>query len=142
MANGFLLDTMTISEATKSNINPGVASWLEHVDETRTFISVLTVGEVQKGIDRLDRNSPRRVVLEHWLVYDLLGKFGRRVLAFDVNAARLWGSLVASALSRQLTLPIIDSQIAAIASLHGLTIVTRNDKHFSDVGATTLNPWM
>lgn len=139
--NGFLLDTMAVSEGAKRRPNPGLARWLGSIDESATYISVLTVGEIQKGISRLDTEASRRVELERWLTFDLIGRFGRRILDFDTSVARHWGTLVASALARRLNLSILDSQIAATASLYGLSLVTRNVRHFIPTGVDTLDPW-
>jgi predicted nucleic acid-binding protein len=75
-------------------------------------------------------------------VYGLLGKFPGRILSFDVQTARLWGSLVAFALGQGRVVPTVDSQLAATARLRSLTIVTRNEKHFKNLGVATLNPWL
>ena len=139
--NGYLLDTVTVSEAIARSMDSGVARWLKTADERATYLSVLTVGEVQKAIDRLEHDSKRRHELEHWLLYGLIGKFGARILSFDMEIARLWGSMSASAQKRGYTLPVLDSQIAATARLYGLTVVTRNEKHFKSLGVATLNPW-
>lgn len=139
--NGFLLDTVAVSEGAKRQPNPGLARWLERVDESGTFISVLTLGEIQKGIARLDAETSRRAELERWLTFDLIGRFGRRILDFDTGVARHWGTLVASALARRMNLSVVDSQIAATASLYGLSIVTRNARHFVATGVATLDPW-
>lgn len=139
--SGFLLDTPAISEGIKPRPDRGLAAWLNKVDENSTYISVLTIGELQEGIARLDPRVSKRAELERWLTYDLIARFGRRVLAFDTNVARRWGALVAAALDRGLVLSVVDSQIAATASLYGLAIVTRNERHFSATGVTIFNPW-
>ncbi|MBV8067936.1 MAG: type II toxin-antitoxin system VapC family toxin [Candidatus Eremiobacteraeota bacterium] len=139
--SGFLLDTMVLSEGVKPRPDRGLSAWLNKVDESSTYISVLTIGELQKGIARLDRRLSKRAELERWLTYDLIARFGRRVLAFDTNVARHWGTIVASALDRGAVLSVVDSQIAATAWLHSLRIVTRNERHFVSTGVATLNPW-
>ncbi|MBV8725050.1 MAG: type II toxin-antitoxin system VapC family toxin [Candidatus Eremiobacteraeota bacterium] len=139
--NGFLLDTMVVSEGTKSRPNRGLSSWLAEVDENSTYISVFTIGELQKGIARLDPRLPRRADLDRWLTFELIGRFGRRILAFDTNVARHWGAMLASALDRGAMLSVVDSQIAATASLHRLKVVTRNERHFAPTGVGTFNPW-
>jgi hypothetical protein len=126
---------------TKPRPNRGFVSWLDAIDEDSMYISVLTVGEIQQGISRLERGSPKRAALERWLVYDLIARFGRRILPFDLDVARHWGNTVASALDRGVILGIVDSQIAATASLFGLKVVTRNLRHFVPTGVPTVNPW-
>lgn len=139
--SGFLLDTPVVSEGVKSRPNRGLANWLAKVEEDATYISVLTIGELQKGISRLEADSSKRIDLERWLTFDLMARFGQRILAFDANVARHWGTMVASALDRGAVLAIVDSQIAATASLYGLKVVTRNERHFTPTGVATLNPW-
>ena len=139
--NGFLLDTMVVSEGTKPRPNRGLSSWLATVDESSTYISVFTIGELQKGIALLDARLPRRAELERWLTFELIGRFGRRILAFDTNVARHWGAMLASALPRGTKLSVVDSQIAATASLYRLKVVTRNERHFEPTGIGTFNPW-
>lgn len=139
--SGFLLDTVTVSEGAKARPNRGLARWLDSVDETSTYISVLTVGELQKGIARLESGSAQRRELERWLVFDLIARFGHRVLAFETNVARYWGTMVAAALDRGVTLSIVDSQIAATACVYGLKVVTRNERHFAPAGVSTVDPW-
>jgi toxin FitB len=138
--SGYLLDTTAISESVKVRPNPGLAAWFENVDTNMTYISVFTVGELQDGIARLEVGARQRE-LERWLAFDLLPHFGRRVLAFDVEAARRWGAMLASARKRGKLLSVVDSQIAAIASVSGLKVVTRNERHFAPTGVATINPW-
>jgi toxin FitB len=139
--SGFLLDTMVVSEGAKRRPNRGLAAWLSKTDEDSTYISALTVGELQKGISRLEQGTPRRTELERWLTFDLIARFGRRVLAFDTDVARHWGTMVASVLDRGVVLSVVDSQIAATASLYGLKVVTRNERHFLPTGVSTFDPW-
>lgn len=139
--SGFLLDTAAISEAVKARPNSGLASWLSAADEESIYLSALTIGELQKGIARLQLGSLRRAALERWLTFDLIAKFAERVLAFDSNVALHWGTMVASALDRGVNLSIVDSKIAATASLYGLKVVTRNDRHFAATGVATFDPW-
>ena len=139
--NGYLLDTVTISEAIVTRMNAGVSRWLKAVDESQAYLSVLTIGEIQKGADRLEHSSQRRRDIEHWLMYSLIGRFGERILSFDVEVSQLWGSMVAASMNRGRLVPVVDSQIAATARLHSLTVVTRNDRDFKSLGVATLNPW-
>jgi toxin FitB len=139
--SGFLLDTMAVSEGVKPRPDRGLAAWLNKVDESSTYVSVLTIGELQKRIARLDPRVSKRTELERWLTFDLIARFGRRVLAFDTNVARHWGTMVASALDRGAVLSVVDSQIAATASLYDLKVVTRNARHFAPTGVATFDPW-
>ncbi|HVN68441.1 MAG TPA: type II toxin-antitoxin system VapC family toxin [Candidatus Binatia bacterium] len=138
---GYLLDTMTIFEGAKARPHRGLAAWLSTVEESSTYVSALTIGELQKGIALLERGSARRAALERWLTFDLISRFGRRILAFDTDVARHWGTMIARALERGVSLSIVDSQIAATASLYGLHVVTRNARHFAPTGIATFDPW-
>lgn len=139
--SGFLLDTMVISDVLKKQPNRGLNKWLASVNEDDVYLSVFSVGELQKGLGLLNTSDARRASIERWLVFEVIPRFNRRMLPFDANAARHWGNVVASARKRGLNVPVIDSLIAATASLHGLTIVTRNERDFAPVGVRTLNPW-
>lgn len=138
---GFLLDTVAISDGLKKQPNRGLLKWFAAVEDDDLYISALTLGELQKGIAKLSSHDPRRLQLERWLVFELLPRFGRRVLTFDVETARHWGNMVAAAAGRGTVLSIVDSQIAATASLNSLKVVTRNERYFVASGVGTLNPW-
>ncbi len=139
--SGFLLDTVTISEGLKKQPNRGLLKWFAAANDDDMYISVLTVGELQKGIAKLSSHDPRRLQLERWLVFERLPRFGRRVLTFGIEAARHWGNMVAAAAARGIVLSIVDSQIAATASLNNLKVVTRNERDFAASRVGTLNPW-
>lgn len=139
--SGYLLDTMVVSDALKPRRNPGLAKWLGKIAPQETFISSLTVGELQKGIVLLSPDTAKRADLERWLNFQLIPSFGERTLPVDANVALHWGTLVSSIKSRGTVLPIVDGLIAATASFHGLTVVTRNEVHFRPVGVKTVNPW-
>lgn len=138
---GFLLDTVAISDGLKKQPNRGLVEWFTAVDDADLYVSVLTVGELQKGIAKLDSHDPRRLQLERWLVFELLPRFGSKMLTFDVETARHWGNMVGAAARRGIVLSVIDSQIAATASLNKLKVVTRNERNFAASGVGTLNPW-
>jgi len=134
--SGFLLDTNVISELVKSRPNESLLQWIDEAPEELLFLSVLTLGEIRKGITRLDDRS-RRGVLESWLEIDLRERFGDRVLAVDSAVADRWGRI--SAVAR--TLPVMDGLLAATALHHNLTFVTRNAKNVSFSGCLVFNPW-
>ncbi len=138
---GFLLDTVAISDGLKKHPNSGLLKWFAAVNDDDLYVSVLTVGELQKGIAKLSSTDPRRLQLERWLAFEMLPRFGRKVLTFDVETARHWGNVVGAAARRGIVLSVIDSQIAATASLNNLKVVTRNERDFVASGAGTLNPW-
>ena len=140
--SGYLIDTNVLSEYNRpSGPNLGVRRWLETTDRPSQYVSVVTLAEIQKGIELL-ADGRRRTQLEHWLTEDLESWFaGGRVLDFDRRVARVWASLVARGQRQGNALPTVDSLIAATALAHGLTVVTRNTRDFVNAGVLTLNPW-
>jgi len=136
----YLIDTCVISELVKPRPNRAVVGWLRDCDEERLFLSVLTIGELQKGIARLPP-SKRRTSLEMWVDQNLRDRFAERTLPVDVEVAERWGQLVADAERRGEPVPAIDSLIAATALTHGLTIITRNTDDMRRCGASVLDPW-
>jgi predicted nucleic acid-binding protein len=138
---GFLLDTNVISELMKPRANRRVAQWVDSTSEDLLFLSVITIGEVRKGIDLLSEGDPRRAALQSWLDHDLRVRFARRLLPFDDGIAERWGQLEALAKLRRQTVPTIDAQLAATALHHGLTFATRNTAHLRPTGVSLFNPW-
>jgi predicted nucleic acid-binding protein len=138
---GFLIDTNVLSEYNRpGGPNAGVKRWLETTARELQHVSVITLAEIQKGIELLDEGK-RRTQLEQWLTQDLETWFSGRVLYVDRQVSRRWASLVAQGTRRGRPLPTVDSLIAATALAHDLTIVTRNVRDFETTGAATLNPW-
>jgi predicted nucleic acid-binding protein len=138
---GFLLDTNVISELMKPRPSRNVIAWVEGTPEALMHLSVITIGEVRKGIDLLDDDDPRRAALQSWLDRDVRLRFAGRLLAFDDGVAERWGQLEALAKKRRLTLPTIDAQLAATALHHGLTFVTRNTADIAPTGVPVFDPW-
>jgi len=136
----YLLDTNVVSELVASRPNANVVDWLDAVDAEQVFLSVITVGELKGGIERLP-DSRRRRRLINWLNGDLLVRFGERVLPIDTQVALAWGTLVAETRAAGTPIPAIDSLLAATAAVHGLTLVTRNVGDFEAAGIPLLNPW-
>jgi predicted nucleic acid-binding protein len=138
---GFLIDTNVLSEYNRSSgPDAGVRRWLETTDRQSQYLSVMTLGELQKGIEMLAAGK-RRAQLEHWLGHDLEVWFSGRVIPVDRGVAARWATLGAQGARMGRPLPAVDSLIAATASVHDLTIVTRNTRDFGDSGVTTFNPW-
>lgn len=136
----YLLDTNVISEARKrTDANPGVRDFFRQVfaGNIRTFISVVTVGEIRRGVElvRLRGDQRQAVRLERWLE-GLLDEYEDHVLEIDAPIAQMWGSLRVPQPQNAL-----DKQIAATALIHGLTVVTRNEKGFASTGVPVLNPF-
>jgi predicted nucleic acid-binding protein len=138
---GFLLDTNVISELMKPRPSRKVIAWVDGTAEPLMYLSVITIGEVRKGIDLLGDGDPRRAALQSWLDRDVRIRFAGRLLAFDDGVAERWGQLEAFAKKRRLTLPTIDAQLAATALHHGLTLVTRNTADIAPTGVPIFDPW-
>lgn len=133
----FLLDNNVLSELRRKSPNAGVAEWLGGRPASTLFLSVLTLGEIRKGVERVT-DVPRRTALIDWLEIDLPAFFVGRILAVDETVADRWGRLVASA---GRPLPAIDSLLAATALHHGLNFVTRNERDFAHFGLEVINFW-
>jgi toxin FitB len=138
---GFLLDTNVVSELMRPRPEPKVVSWVDATPEELLHLSVITLGEIRKGIERLDDDDPRRGSLQSWLESDLRVRFAGRILVFDEGVASRWGQIEALAVRQGRPLATIDAQLAATALHHGQTLVTRNTSDFRDTGVPLFNPW-
>lgn len=136
----FLLDTCVVSEFISRQPSASVVQWLDDVDEELLHLSVITIGEINRGIHRLPA-SRRKRDLRQWLDAGLLTRFHNRILTVDTPIMLVWGELVADLESRGRSQPVMDSMIAATAIHHDLTLVTRNETDFADTGVAILNPW-
>lgn len=139
--SGFLLDTNVISELIKPRPDAKVAGWIDTTNEELLFLSVLTLGEIRKGIVMLPRSS-RRASLEAWLVSDLPLRFSHRILSIDQETVDRWGRLSGLMKTQGSNLPVIDGLLGATAAQHNLTLVTRNTKDLAATGVPLLNPWL
>lgn len=133
----YLIDTNVLSELRRKNPNPGVVSWFTQRPAATLYLSVLTLGEIRKGIEGLG-DDERRMALLDWLETDLPAFFAGRILPVDAPVADRWGRLVAAA---GRPLPAIDSLLAATALAHDLVLVTRNSRDFSGLPLQLMNPW-
>ncbi len=132
----FLIDTVTLSELRRRQRNPMVVGWFERQRTADLFISVISVGEIERGIVRQRAIDPGFAdALAIWLDR-MLTLYGERVVPFDLRAARRWGALSAS-----LGNDSADLMIAATALEHGLTVVTRNVSDFEPTGAAVIDPF-
>ena len=138
--SGYLLDTNIISELTKLQPERKAVSWFQATSEELLYLSVLTIGEIRKGINSLPRSN-KRVLLESWLVNDLVLRFAGRILDVNLDIAERWGLISAQAKIAGTPLAVIDGLMAATALHHNLTLVTRNTKDVQVAGISTLNPW-
>ncbi|MBZ5652682.1 MAG: type II toxin-antitoxin system VapC family toxin [Acidobacteriia bacterium] len=138
--SGFLLDTNVISELVKARPDPGVTQWIEATDESLLYLSVLTLGEIRKGISSLP-DAKRRTALEAWLDRDLALRFSNRILSIDHAVADRWGRLAGSPAARRSPLPVIDGLLAATALHYDLTLVTRDTRHLEVARIAFFDPW-
>lgn len=133
----YLLDTNVVSEVRKPSPNAGVADWFAETDSAELHLSVLIVGEVRQGIERLRHrgDGEQAAVFERWLEV-LKSEFGDRLLPVTMAVADCWGALNAGR-----PLPVVDGLLAATAAAHDLTLVTRDESLLTAPGVRTLDPW-
>jgi predicted nucleic acid-binding protein len=134
--SGYLLDTNVISETRKKHPDPGVTAFVNRVDPSTCYLSVLTLGELRKGIALKHRqNSEVADALAAW-VDGLEYGFASRILGVDAKTARLWGEL-----SAERSRPVVDTLLASTAVVHGLVFVTRNTADVDGIPVQMLNPF-
>lgn len=136
----YLLDTCDISELIKPLPEIKVLNWLDRINEKDLYLSVLTIGEITKGVEKL-RDSRKKDSISAWLNHDLLNRFSGRILKIDFTVARNWGLLAGINEKKGLKSPVIDSLLAASAKSHHLTLATRNIHDFKNLDCTVFNPW-
>lgn len=137
---GFLVDTNCISELTKQAPEKKVLNWFSSVNESALYLSVLTIGELRKGIELVPGNKRKQVLLD-WLQHDLQIRFAGRLLPIDQNTAEKWGILAAEGKLHGRPLGTTDGLIAATALANDLVLVTRNVKDFTNHLKAMHNPW-
>lgn len=135
----FLIDTNVISEPKQKKPNRRVIEWLDAQDESKIFLSVLSVGEIRKGITRLD-SGKKKAELEKWLE-KLRNRFARRILPLSEKTFLVWGKMYGEFENKGITRPAFDSLLEATALEHDLIFVTRNVKNFQNSPVTIINPW-
>lgn len=136
----YLVDTNIPSELTREKPDARVAAFLANTGKSSVFLSVLTIGEICKGIATLPA-SQKRATLQGWLDTDVRSWFAGRILPVTEAIAERWGYLAAAAKQQGMTLAVVDGVIAATALHHDLTVVTRNVKDFAGLGVDVFNPW-
>ncbi len=136
----YLLDTCVISELIKKNPSQKVIKWVSKIEENNLFISVLTVGEIHKGIEKLPARK-KKEQLHKWVNYDLKERFKDRIIDFDLLTATTWGKVQAQSESVGKAMPAIDGQIAATGISYDFTVVTRNTTDMEISGVSLFNPW-
>ena len=135
----FLLDTNIISEPKQKKPNEKVLEWLDAQDESKLFLSVLTVGEIRKGAARLE-SGRKKAGLENWLEH-LRIRFSRRILPMSEKTFLVWGKMCGEFENKGSVRSALDSLLEATALEHDLILVTRNVKNFQNSPVTILNPW-
>ena len=135
-----LLDTCVISELVSKKPNAEVLHWVSELDERNTFLSVITIGEIQAGIEKL-RTGTRKEKLEEWLRDDLRLRFANKIVPIDEPIMLTWGTLIGALKRKGKSLPVIDSLIAATAVTQSMVLATRNVIDFANTGVELTNPW-
>jgi len=138
--SGYLLDTNCISELVRPVPEPSVAAWIQAADESVLYLSVLTLGEIRKGLAGLPQGR-RRTRLETWFAVELRARFDGRILGIDEGVADRWGLIAAEAQRNGRTLGVIDGLLAATVLHYNLTLVSRNVRNFAGTGVPVLSPW-
>lgn len=133
----YLVDTNVLSELRRQAPDPRVVEWFALRPPVTLYLSVLTLGEIRRGIDAVP-SAKRRAALADWLETGLPAYFSGRILPIDERVADRWGRMLAEA---GRPLPAIDSLLAATAAVHGLAVVTRNVRDFQGLGVPVIDPW-
>ncbi len=136
----YILDTCAISELLKKDVNQNLVNWISSIEEEFLFLSVITIGEISKGVSDLPKGARKKKLFD-WLNNDLLVRFKDRVLGVDKNVMLKWGELVSHQNSVGKTLPVVDSIICAQAISFECVVVTRSEKDFNVSGVKVVNPW-
>ena len=136
----YLLDTCFVSELIRPRQDGGVVRWLRERSESNLYLSVVTLGELIKGLHKI-RDDDRRRRIQDWLDEELRPRFRDRLLTIDSEVAETWGELCGQAARCGQPLPVMDAWIAATAIVHHQVVVTRNVADLERCGAQTFNPW-
>ena len=136
----YLLDTCVVSELIKAKSDENVTNWIKQTEEQQLYLSVLTLGEIEKGIAKLPL-SLRKSNLKTWLEQDLILRFENRVLNLTPEIARYWGNLQGELEKQGKAMAIVDGLIATTALSHDFIFVTRNVNDVERSGVSILNPW-
>jgi predicted nucleic acid-binding protein len=136
----YLLDTCVISELVAKRPNPQVIEWINRTEETHLYLSVITIGEIRKGIEKLAQ-SRRRTALEEWLRDQLVVRFGGRIVPVGLEVMLRWGELTGALESAGHPMSALDSLIAATTLQGNFKLVTRNQEDFKYTRVALFNPW-
>ena len=136
----YVLDTNVISELMARKPNPKVVAWLDSLDPATLCLTVITIGELRKGVEKLPA-SKRKDDVRNWLETDLLLRFQGKILDITTDVMLVWGELTGRLENEGKPLSAIDSLIAAIVLQQNYSLVTRNDSYFQHTGVKIINPW-
>lgn len=139
----YLLDTCILSKLRKISKypDPKLQAWASNYSQLQFFLSVVTIGEIQQGISKIENTKEARI-LENWLLAEIMPHFKERILSIDIAVSTKWGELMGSYSKKGKTLPAIDALIASTAVVHNLILVTENIKDFSVISELKLfSPW-
>lgn len=136
----YLLDTCVISELIRENPEPKVLNWVTEIPETSLYLSVLTFGEIHKGIEKLPE-SKKKDTLHKWVNSDLTVRFKGRIIDLNLDVAAKWGQIQGLAEKSGKPMPLIDGLISATAITYDLIVVTQNTKDMEGSGVSLINPW-
>ena len=134
-----LLDTCVLSELKRPSCDQGVRDTVAELSNEELFVSVISIGEIVKGISLLEAGR-RKQELFNW-VYKLERNYADRLLSVDLEVVRIWGEITATAQKKGITIPVCYGLIASTARRHGLHLMTRNIADFEPTGAILINPW-
>ncbi len=137
----YLLDTCLISELAKPKPDEKVVDWVLSENESSFYISVLTFGELHKGVEKLPE-SKKKEELRIWIEDELKNRFQNRIISIDIRVSILWGKIQCFAEKKGKPMPAIDALIAATGIAYDLTVVTRNATDMESSGVKLLNPWL
>lgn len=135
----YLLDTCVISELVRPTPNEAVINWMSQIPNERLFLSVITIGEIRKGITKLPESNKKNQ-LTNWL-NTLLEDYQARIYPINLTVAENWGIIQGKADNNGTPVASVDSLIAAVAQTYNLIVVTRNENDFASTNVTILNPW-
>jgi len=137
----YLIDTCVISELVKPKPDLRVTQWVRSQDEESLFLSVITIGEIQKGIYKLPDDRKKKQQLQNWLSNELQQRFKERILEITIGTALVWGQVLGTCEKKEVNFPAVDSLIASQGVFHKMTIVTRNISDMKPSGVQLINPW-
>ena len=136
----FLIDTNVISETLKPRPRDRVIAWLSAQRSSDLFLASMSLGELVRGAHRV-KDKAKRERFKRWIDHDLAAQFQGRILPFDQEAAVIWGEIMGDGDRTGRPKPMADAQVAAVARRHGLTLVTRNTRDFTDMSVALIDPW-